>query len=281
MIGITHTTDRVTQINEANGRRISYRPRTGLGSRTWKGLRRNLGLAALLVVTTSCQLNAFSPQQDVEMGLQSYDQILENERVITSGSDVRMVNQIMDRLVAAAAAEKPELVDLFQWEVRLLDNDEMVNAFCLPGGKMAVYTGILPVAGGETGLAVVMGHEIAHALERHGTEAVTRQMGASTIIEILVGQDYQGLANLGANLVGLKFGRGAELEADRSGLRYMARAGYDPREAAAFWGRMSAGGGDAPPEWLSTHPSGDSRIEQIESLLPEAMELYEASRGLR
>ncbi len=281
MIGINNTTDRDTLANGTAGRRVSYRPRTGLGSRTWKGLRRNLAIAAVLVVGSSCQMNAFSPEEDVQMGLQTYDQVLENERVITSGADVRMVNRVMDRLVQAAEAEKPDLVQLFQWEVRLLDNDQTVNAFCLPGGKMAVYTGILPVAGGETGLAVVMGHEIAHALERHGTEAVTRQMGISTVIEVLVGQDYQGLASLGANLMSLRFGRGAELEADRSGLRYMARAGYDPREAAAFWGRMSSGGGQAPPEWLSTHPSGESRIEQIESLLPEAMELYEASRGLR
>jgi predicted Zn-dependent protease len=240
-----------------------------------------LAIVSALLVTQSCQINAFSPEEDVQMGLQTYDKVLSEERVITSGPDLRMVQQVMDRLVQAAAVEKPDLVALFQWEVKLLDNDATVNAFCLPGGKMAVYTGILPVAGGETGLAVVMGHEIAHALERHGTEAVTRQMGMGTLIEILAGEDYKALANLGQNLVSLRFGRGAELEADRCGLRYMARAGYDPHEATEFWRRMSSGGGDAPPEWLSTHPSDESRIQQLESLMPEAVELYEASRGLR
>ena len=284
MNGIDNSTDGASQANETRARRLSYSARTRLGStrgRTLQGIRRRLAVMAVLLVSTSCQFNSFTPEQDVEMGLVAYGEILEKETVIESGADVRMVNRIMDRLVQAAAVERPELVELFQWEVQLLDNDEMVNAFCLPGGKMAVYTGILAVAQDETGLAVVMGHEIAHALERHGTQAVSRQNGITSAIEILVDPNYQGLANAGGSLLGLKFGRGAELEADRSGLRYMARAGYDPREAANFWRRMSAGGGDGPPEWLSTHPTGDHRVEQIESLLPEAMELYEAARGLR
>ncbi|MFT4648932.1 MAG: putative Zn-dependent protease [Glaciecola sp.] len=282
MNGIDNTSDRTPLANESTGRHLSYLSRAGLCSRSLAGLRRHLAIAAVLLVGTSCQINLYTPEEDVQMGIEYYGQILAEESIITSGPDVRMVNRIMDRLVEAAASEKPELVALFEWEVQLLDNDEMVNAFCLPGGKMAVYTGILPVAGGETGLAVVMGHEIAHALERHGTEAVSRETFTSGGIEILVGEDYRSMATMGANLlVGLPFGRDAELEADRSGLRYMARAGYDPREAAQFWTRMSSGGGDGSPEWLSTHPTGEHRIEQIESLLPEAMELYEASRGLR
>ncbi len=278
------TSDPVTRTTEASRRRLSYRSRTWTAlfrMDSWPTLGGHVAMALLLVVTSSCQINAFTPEEDVQMGLQTYGKMLAEETVISSGSDVRMVNRIMDRLVDAARTEKPELVDLFQWEVQLLDNDQTVNAYCLPGGKMAVYTGILPVAQDETGLAVVMGHEIAHALERHGTEAVTRQMGISTLIEILAGNDYKALADLGHNLLSLRFGRGAELEADRSGLRYMARAGYDPREAANFWRRMSAGSGGGPPEWLSTHPTGEHRIEQIESLLPEAVELYETARGLR
>lgn len=213
------------------------------------------------------------------MGIQAYDEAIGGERVITSGPQAELVTEIMERLVAAARVESPELVDMFPWEVRLLDNDQVVNAFCLPGGKMAVYTGILPVAQSETGLAVVMGHEIAHALERHGTEAVSRQMGAGVILQILTGGEPGQMAQLAASLTNLSFGRRAELEADRSGLRYMARAGYNPQEAVAFWQRMAAGAGPSPPEWLSTHPSNSNRIEQIEELLPEAMELYRQSGG--
>ncbi|MEZ6021248.1 MAG: M48 family metallopeptidase [Planctomycetota bacterium] len=247
-----------------------------------KRLRRAC-FAGLLLISPSCQalsnFNLFPPAQDVEMGLQAYDEVLANERVINSGAQVTMVREIMDRLVQAARVEKPDLVDLFQWEVKLLDNDGTVNAFCLPGGKMAVYTGILPVAETDAGLAVVMGHEIAHALERHGTEAVTRQMGISVVLQILSGGDPDQMSVLASNLLSLRFGRGAELEADASGLRYMARAGYDPREASAFWRRMAALGGGAPPEWLSTHPSNENRISQIEDLLPEALDLYEQAIG--
>lgn len=246
-------------------------------------LSRALAGLAVALSLGSCSLlsnfNVLSVEQDVSMGIQAYDEAIGGERVITSGPQVELVTEIMDRLVAAARVENPELVDMFPWEVRLLDNDQVVNAFCLPGGKMTVYTGILPVAQSETGLAVVMGHEIAHALERHGTEAVSRQMGAGVILQILTGGEPGQLSQLAANLTNLSFGRRAELEADRSGLRYMARAGYNPQEAVAFWQRMAAGAGPSPPEWLSTHPSNANRIEQIEELLPEAMELYRQSAG--
>ncbi len=251
MNGIDISSDCASQANQSTGRRLSYNestPQGSFGGLPLLAIRKQLAILSALVLFASCQLNLYSPEDDVEMGLVAYEQILEEETVITSGPDLQMVNRIMDRLVQAASAEHPELVELFQWQVKLLENDEMVNAFCLPGGKMAVYTGILPIAQDETGLAVVMGHEIAHALERHGTEAVTRQTGFSTAIDVLVDPAYQGMASAGSSIIGLKFGRGAELEADRSGLRYMAQAGDDPREAANFWRRMSAGGGSGPPE---------------------------------
>ncbi len=254
-------------------------PRASLPQRMLRGLM-GFGLAACL---SSCSLlsnfNVLSVEQDVSMGLQAYEEAIGQERVISSGAQAQLVTDIMNRLVAAARVENPELVDMFPWEVRLLDNDQVVNAFCLPGGKMAVYTGILPIAQSETGLAVVMGHEIAHALERHGTEAVSRQMGAGLILQILTGGEPGQMAQLAANLTNLSFGRRAELEADRSGLRYMARAGYNPEEAVGFWQRMAEGAGPSPPEWLSTHPSNANRIEQIQELLPEAMELYRQSGG--
>lgn len=237
------------------------------------------GFAALTGCAALSDINTFSPQQDVELGAQAYGEILSGEKLVTSGPELKMVRRLADRLVAAAHVERPELVEMFAWEVQLIDNDQVVNAFALPGGKMAVYTGILPVAQSEAGLAVVMGHEIAHATERHGTEAMTRQVGLGTLIAVITGGDTAGqaLAEVVAGLGQLKFGRSAELEADRMGLRFMARAGYDPREAAEFWKRMAALGGSGQPEWMSTHPSNENRIKQIEDMLPEALELYNAA----
>lgn len=247
----------------------------------WSTAARGAALAALAVVTPSCAgLNVFSLDQDAELGAQAYTEILGPEKLVTSGPNHEMVNRLMDRLVVAAREESPEIVEKFEWEVSLIANDEVVNAFALPGGKMAVYTGILPVAQSEAGLAVVMGHEIGHVIERHGTEAMTRQYGAAVLIDIVTeGAAAEQLANVANSLVQLRFGRGAELEADRRGLMYMARAGYDPREARDFWTRMSQLGGGAPPEWLSTHPSHESRISQIEELLKEAIPIYEANRA--
>lgn len=236
------------------------------------------GLAA--VAPGCANLNLFSVNQDAELGAQAYTEILGPEKLITSGADHAMVTRLMEELVEAARYEEPAMVDAFEWEVSLIDNDEVVNAFALPGGKMAVYTGILPVAGSDAGLAVVMGHEIGHVIERHGTQAMTRQYGAAVLIEIVTdGAAAKELANVASSLVHLKFGRSAELEADRRGLMYMARAGYDPREARDFWTRMSQMGGDAPPEWLSTHPSHENRIRQIEELLKEAIPIYEANKA--
>ena len=150
---------------------------------------------------------------------------------------------------------------------------------------MAVYTGILPVAGSDTGLAVVLGHEIAHATRRHGTQRATR--GVLTAIgveiftesvEISTNAEERALATILAEVgLGLPFSREHELEADRLGLVYMASAGYDPREAVKFWQRMAAGGGEAPPEWLSTHPADATRIQKIEALLPEVIPIYETA----
>ncbi len=257
---------------------------------------------ALMAATTvallpSCaaisQINLIPVSQDPILGAQAYPELLAPEQTIESGREYETVVAMTDRLVRAAKEIDPEVANLFEWEVVLVKRDDLVNAWCLPGGKMAVYTGILPVAAGaggdfETGLAVVMGHEIAHATLRHGTRAMTRQQGANWMIQLagaVIGGGegaaaiIQG-ANFGANFLNLSFGRDAELESDRRGLMYMAHAGYDPREAVGFWQRMqAASGGQAPPEWLSTHPSNENRIKQIESLLPEVMPIYEQSRS--
>jgi len=220
------------------------------------------------------------------MGAAAFDEVKGSEKLIHSGPAYEQVQRVTNRVVDAAIELDPEISNLFAWEVVLIDDDEMVNAFCLPGGKMAVYTGILPVAGSDDGLAVVIGHEIAHATRRHGTQRVTQ--GTLTAIgveiftqnvEISTDEEERELATVLAQVgLGLPFSRDHELEADRVGLFYMAAAGYDPREAVGFWQRMSAGGSGAPPEWLSTHPSDTTRIQKIQALLPEVMPVYQAAQ---
>lgn len=245
-----------------------------------------LPVAALLAACVTVPITgraAFIPfpvADDTPLGAEAYDQILAGEQVITSGAAVQQVNRVMDRLVEAAG--RMELDPGFEWEVRVLDAPDVPNAWALPGGKMAVYTGILPITQDDTGLAVVMGHELAHAIARHGAERMGQQMLQQGILEIgtAVRPDWAEYAELG--LIGFDllwsrpWGRGQETEADHIGLFLMAEAGYDPREAIDFWQRMSdlAGGGGGS-EWLSTHPSHGTRIADIEALLPEVLPIYE------
>lgn len=230
-------------------------------------------------------INLYSPSEDVQLGAAAFQDVIASEPILTSGSQVAQVRRVTDRLVASARELQPSLAELFQWEIVVIDRPDVVNAFCLPGGKMAVYTGILPVAGTDAGLAVVLGHEIAHATGRHGTERLTRNGLMGSAIEVLLeNEDHQAVAGVLGNLgVGLRWGRQDELEADLEGLRLMANAGFDPREAARFWERMAAatgGGGDsALEEFLSTHPSNATRIRQLEEATPAVLPLYEAALG--
>ncbi len=225
-----------------------------------------------------------SENQEQRLGLQSYQQVLSEEHVVSSGPEVEMVKRVAGRLAAATGAAAKN----FEWAVSVVQSDQ-VNAFCLPGGKIVVYTGILPVAQGEAGLATVMGHEMAHATSRHGSQRMLQSQlmqaamaGAQFSVSDL---DYQQQRTVIALLGGaaqygaiLPFSRGHETEADKVGLIYMARAGYDPREAIEFWKRMAKMGGQKPPEFASTHPSDGSRIASLERQLPEAMKIYEANR---
>ncbi len=225
-----------------------------------------------------------STQQEVALGAQAYRQVLSESRTISSGPDYEMVKRCADRLTAVTGAAGKD----FQWAVSLVQSGQ-VNAFCLPGGKIVVYTGILPVAKTEAGLAVVMGHELAHATLHHGAERVLQQQTKNTLLSgvsfSLGDMDYNqrrqimGLIGSGADIAYiLPFSRDHESEADSVGLRYMARAGYDPREAVTFWQRMSAQGGKgAPPQFLSTHPAHETRIERLKKELPKAMEIYQAA----
>ena len=244
---------------------------------TWIPLVVLLAGCATVPVTGRKSFNLIPEGQAVAMGEDAYQQVLSESKLITSGRDYEMMIEVGNRI--AAVADEP-----YEWEFALIDDPNTVNAFCLPGGKVAVYTGILPVARNADGLAVVMGHEIAHAVARHGSERMTDQLAlqvAGTGLESLLGGTSEGSRNLimaaygvGAQIgVLLPFGRSQESEADHIGLVYMARAGYDPQEAPLFWERMNAqSGGGSPPEFLSTHPNPENRVRQLRGWMAEAEE---------
>ena len=222
---------------------------------------------------------ALNPQQEQALGLQSYRQVLNESHTIDRGSDYDMVRDVASRLAKATGQN-------FDWQVSLVDSPQ-VNAFCLPGGKIVVYTGILPVARSPSGLATVMGHEMAHATLRHGSERLFQQKATQTLmtgVQFSLGDmSYeQQRAVMGAIGAGAQYGlllpfsRDHESEADAIGLRYMARAGYDPHEAITFWQRMAESSrGQQPPEFLSTHPSNGTRIARLQELLPAALKDYQ------
>jgi predicted Zn-dependent protease len=224
---------------------------------------------------------ALSTDQEEALGLQAYREVLSTADVIESGSQAETVRRVAQRV----ASQTGKAASDFNWQVSLV-NSPQINAFCLPGGKIVVYTGILRVAETEAGLATVIGHEVAHATARHGAQRVFRNQLAQTALVgasfALGDMDYQQrqtiMALLGAGAqygVLLPFGREHEVEADQMGLLYMARAGYDPRESVPFWERMGQAGGNAPPEFLSTHPSHGTRIESLREFMPRAIEEYE------
>lgn len=190
---------------------------------------------------------------------------------------------IAQRIIPHAARFNPRAKD-WQWEVILIGSNQ-INAFCMPGGKIAFYTGILrQLKLTDDEVAMVMGHEIAHALREHAREQASKkvltQVGAVGL-SIATGGKYDGLLNTGAGLLSLKFSRSDETDADLVGLDIAARAGYDPRAGITLWQKMSAANKGAPPQWLSTHPSGPSRIKEIEKHLPEVMPLYQRAQKPR
>ena len=172
----------------------------------------------------------------------------------------------------------------WHWEVNLLGSAQ-VNAFCMPGGKIAVYSGLIKnLQPTDNELAVVLGHEIAHALLEHSRARIAKdqltQLGATALSHLLnLGQIGNSALGLGANMLSLKFSRGDETEADRVGLELAARAGYDPRAGVTLWQKMARAGGGAPPEWLSSHPAGNNRIREIEAELPRVLPLYNQATG--
>lgn len=226
---------------------------------------------------------ALSSEQEAALGLQSYQEVLAQAQTVDSGPELQIVKRVASRLATATGNAGAD----FQWQVALIQNSQ-VNAFCLPGGKIVVYTGILPVAASEAALATVLGHEMAHATSRHGSQRIFEQNLAQTAMTgvaiSLSDMDYDkqrtimGALGAGAQYgVLMPFSRKHESEADQIGLIYMARAGYDPRESIQFWERMEQAGSVQPPEFLSTHPSHGTRIQQLEAEMPKALEEYNKS----
>lgn len=267
-------------------------------------------LASLAVVLTmiACsrvpisnrrQLLLVSDQELNAQALVSYRQFLDTNQVVSSGSaNTQMVRRVGERIARASTSyfsqnKMPEYLEGFKWEFNLVNNKQ-VNAWCMPGGKVVVYTGILPITQTEAGLATVMGHEISHAIAKHGGERMSQ--GLVTQGLLVAGQAGLGVAMsskrqetqqlwnnvfglaapIGAQVALLKYGRDQESEADHLGVIFMAMAGYNPEESIKFWSRMAQAGGKSqkPPQFLSTHPADDKRIRDLQRLMPEAKKYY-------
>lgn len=241
-------------------------------------------------ITNRSQLSLLNESELQNMASTEYQTFLSQNKVV-SGSvskDAEMVRRIGQRLVSAINeyyGQKGLSKELegYKWEYNLVDNKE-VNAWCMPGGKIVVYTGLLPITQNEAALAVVMGHEITHALAHHGNERMSQQMiaqGIGVAGGVLASGNAK-TANIFNNVYGpaaqvgvlLPNSRNQELEADRYGLIFTAMAGYNPQEGVALWERMAQAGGQKPPEFLSTHPADATRIQKLKELMPEALKYY-------
>ena len=256
-------------------------------------MKRIVLILTLFLAVSACKVNPFTGQKTLNfypnsqifpMAFAQYDQFLGEYKVVEGTSEAHMITRVGQRISSAAerwlaANGYPGYLNDYKWEYNLV-KDETVNAWCMPGGKIVFYTGILPICQGETGVAVVMGHEVAHALADHGAQRMSagtlQQIGAVAGNIAIQDPEKRNMFNqaygVGSQLgVMLPFSRSHETEADRIGLQIMAIAGYDPYEAAELWKRMKAqSGGQAPPEFMSTHPSNDTRINNLTAWAPEA-----------
>lgn len=249
----------------------------------------------VVVVALSCATNPFTGKKTMAFvsndqlfpsAFAQYNQVLAENKVVTGTKDAEMITRVGQRIAVAAerylnANGFEGYLDDYKWEYKLIESDQ-VNAWCMPGGKIAFYTGILPIAANETGIAAIMGHEVAHALANHGQQRMSSgilQQAGGVAVAVATGNEspekqqmWMQAYGLGTTLGGvLPFSRSHETEADKIGLYLMAIAGYNPDEAAELWKRMKANsGGEAPPEFMSTHPSNDSRIQNLQALAPKA-----------
>jgi metalloendopeptidase OMA1, mitochondrial len=235
-----------------------------------------------VAVTGRRQMNIYSAGEEMQLGLASFDQMKKEQKISTDRAANALITRVGKKIAAIAQPDMPDA----QWEFVLFESPE-ANAFCLPGGKVGVYTGILPITKDETGLAVVLGHEIAHAVAHHGGERMTAAAGVQMLGQL--GSAYASAKGVSAEKVALAqqlYGVGAQVgavlphtrlqesEADHIGLVYMARAGYDPEQAVAFWERFAAyaksAGGDSSPWFLRTHPLDQTRIDQLKGWMAGA-----------
>ncbi|GAB3835676.1 M48 family metallopeptidase [Hymenobacter jeollabukensis] len=245
---------------------------------------------ASVPITGRNQLSLVSDQEINTMAAQEYQKVLQTSRLSSNSQQTAMVRRVGQRIQQAVETyfrqqNQSSQLEGYQWEFNLIE-DAQENAWCMPGGKVAVYTGILPITEDENGLAVVMGHEIAHAVARHSNERMSQQMaaqGLGGVLSAAVGQNPSATQNVFLQAVGvgsqvglLKFSRTQESEADRLGLIFMAMAGYNPDAAVPFWERMAAKNQGGNIELLSTHPSDATRIANIQKELPEARKYYTA-----
>lgn len=248
-----------------------------------------------LVMFLSCATNPFTGNKTLAFvsndslfpsAFAQYDQFLTENKVLTGTSDSEMIKRVGQRIAVAAerwlnANGHQGYLDDYKWEYNLVD-DKTVNAWCMPGGKIVFYTGILPIAQNETGIAAIMGHEVAHALANHGQQRMSAayiQQGLAVAGNVAIKDNqtrniFNQSYGIGSNVLGmLPFSRSHESQADEIGLTLMAVAGYNPDEAAELWKRMKANsGGEAPPDFLSTHPSNDTRISNLQGWSSKAKE---------
>jgi predicted Zn-dependent protease len=243
-----------------------------------------IAACATVPYTQRSQLVLLSESEEMKLGADAYQEVLAQEKIVRDPKIVGMVTDVGQRI--AAVANKPE----YQWQFTVIDDPKQANAFALPGGKVAVYTGIFPIARDTAGLAAIIGHEVSHAIARHGAERMSQGVLAqiaATGVAVSLGSQTPGVRNAVMQAFGLgvqvgailPFGRAQESEADRIGLILMAQAGYDPSAALALWQRFEEAGRAGPPEFLSTHPSYGTRIQQITEWLPEARQHYQVSNA--
>ena len=258
-----------------------------------------LSVVAIFLVIHSCtkvpvtgrrQLDLVSSAEINTMSATQYQEVVKKGPLSTNVQQTEMIKRVGKRIQGAverymAANGWSSQLEGFNWEFNLIQDDKTVNAWCMPGGKVAFYTAILPICKDEDGVAVVMGHEVAHAIANHGRERMSQgviQEFGMTAVSVAMGQNptatqqiFKQAIGMGSNIGMLKFSRQHESEADHIGLIFMSMAGYDPKFAPTFWKRMiDMNKGDKPPEFLSTHPSDETRIKDLESWMPEAMGYY-------
>ncbi|MCF8368183.1 MAG: M48 family metallopeptidase [Bacteroidales bacterium] len=246
-------------------------------------------------ITGRKQLSIIPNNQILPLSYTSYQDVLKESKLSTDTEKVLMIKKVGSRIQNSveqfmAKHDMADQLEGYDWEFNLIE-DNVLNAWCMPGGKVAFYTGILPVCQDEAGVAVVMGHEVAHAIANHGRERMSQgliqQMGGMALAIAIQDKPEETQAlYYTAYAIGSTYGailpysRLHESESDKLGLIFMAMAGYDPTEAPKFWERMAAAtGGQEPPEWLSTHPSHSSRIEDLKAYIPKAMKYYQPTAG--